>query len=189
MKFFYILLLIAILAMPLSAQKLDIFGYFEPQFMVMWSKNKGAQLQSNKIRIDLESQLGDFVTFGADFDIVKYYGTLSWSYYEFLPDEIISSLDSMRWAYTISFADMSYWGDMYARLSFKYADLTAGKQQLSFGTGYAWNPTDVFNTKDVLDPTYEQTGHNALRLDVPVGSRNSITTIYQPEYNWEESEF
>ena len=30
-----------------------------------------------------------------------------------------------------------------------------GKQQISLGTGYVWNPTDVFNIKELFDPTYE----------------------------------
>jgi hypothetical protein len=188
MKYYLTILLIPILVMPLFAQKLDIFGYFEPQFTFMWLKTGSSQLQSDKIRIDLASRLGDHVAIGADFEVIKYYGTTFWSYYEFLPDKLIPQPDSIHyWVPNIYFPDVSDWGDIYARLSYKQADLTVGKQQLSFGTGYAWNPTDVFNTKDVLDPTYEQTGHNALRLDISIGSRNGITALYQPEYIWDSS--
>jgi hypothetical protein len=62
-----------------------------------------------------------------------------------------------------------------------------GKQQVSLGTGYVWNPTDIFNIKDPLDPTYEQPGHNALRVDVPLGSLYTATVLYSPEENWTES--
>ncbi len=31
-------------------------------------------------------------------------------------------------------------------------NIRVGKQQLPWGTGYAWNPTDIFNAKDILDP-------------------------------------
>ncbi|HID29771.1 MAG TPA: hypothetical protein EYP19_07165 [Desulfobacterales bacterium] len=63
-----------------------------------------------------------------------------------------------------------------------------GKQQISLGTGYAWNPTDVFNTKDLLDPTYEQPGHNAIRLDVPLGSMYSFTALYAVGDGWKNSD-
>jgi len=62
-----------------------------------------------------------------------------------------------------------------------------GKQQISLGTGYVWNPVDVFNTKDVLDPTYEQPGHNALRLDISLCSRYTLTALYTPEDTWQNS--
>jgi hypothetical protein len=72
-------------------------------------------------------------------------------------------------------------------LRFDHFDATIGKQQISLGTGYAWNPTDVFNIKDLLDPTYEQPGHTALRLDLPLGLRYTVTAIYAPEENWQRS--
>ena len=39
----------------------------------------------------------------------------------------------------------------------------------------------------MLDPTYEQPGHNAVRVDVPAGSRSTVTALYAPEATWEES--
>jgi hypothetical protein len=50
-----------------------------------------------------------------------------------------------------------------------------------------WNPIDVFNIKDVLDPTYEQPGHNAVRLDIPVGMDVNIMALYSPEDSWDQS--
>jgi len=55
-----------------------------------------------------------------------------------------------------------------------------GEQQISLGTGYAWNPTNIFNVKDLPDPTYEQPGHTALRADLPVGERGEAVLIYAP---------
>jgi hypothetical protein len=50
-----------------------------------------------------------------------------------------------------------------------------------------WNPTDIFNIKDPLDPTYEQPGHNAIRIDVPIGINYSVSSIYSPEDDWQKS--
>ena len=45
----------------------------------------------------------------------------------------------------------------------------------------------MFNIKDVLDPTYEQPGHNAVRVDVPLSSRHTFTALYAPKSTWLES--
>jgi hypothetical protein len=66
--------------------------------------------------------------------------------------------------------------------------LTAGKQQISLGTGYFSNPTDVFNIKDAVDPTYEQPGHNGIRLDWMLARRLQLLALYAPiEDHWERS--
>jgi hypothetical protein len=36
--------------------------------------------------------------------------------------------------------------------------IRAGKQQLSWGPGYSYNPTDLFHRKTLVDPTYEKEG-------------------------------
>ena len=73
------------------------------------------------------------------------------------------------------------------RIGFRRIDVTAGKQQISYGSGYAWNPTDIFNVKDVLDPTYEQPGQNAIRLDVQLSGDLSAIGVYSPGDDFEES--
>jgi hypothetical protein len=62
-----------------------------------------------------------------------------------------------------------------------------GKQPISTGTGYVWNPTDVFNIKDVFDPTYEQPGHNAVQVEIPIGLEFTVTGLFSPEENWKHS--
>jgi hypothetical protein len=64
--------------------------------------------------------------------------------------------------------DEMYLDNIYLRTSFQLFDFTIGKQPISLGTGYAWNPLDIFNRKDLIDPTYEQAGINALRMEIPV---------------------
>jgi hypothetical protein len=91
-----------------------------------------------------------------------------------------------RGFYVIPFEDRTFLDNAYARVTFEHADVTVGKQQISLGAGYVWNPTDIFNIKDILDPTYEQPGHNAVRLDLPMG-RYRISGIYAPEDTWENS--
>jgi len=165
---------------PLSAQdKVDLFGYFEPQYVGASVNKSFMQLQSNKLRIDLESKVSDFVTFGANVNFLTYHGTTNWHILDYLPDQVTSGIPpEMAELYVLSYDNRIFLDNAYLKMSFKYADITTGRQQISLGTGYAWNPTDLFNTKDLLDPTYEQPGHNAIRVDVSGSGRTSLSALY-----------
>jgi hypothetical protein len=54
------------------------------------------------------------------------------------------------------------------------------KQPLEQGVGYVWNPTNVFTEKDMFDPTYEQIGIIAGRLQLPIGDIASIDLVAVP---------
>lgn len=188
-----LVLFMLVLGLPIVAfsQQVEIFGYFEPQLMGARLDGKFYQLSSNKLRVDLKSSLSDNVTFGANFDYITYHGKTEWDILDYLPEGV---RNQAPWTqlfgfefnpYVLQFNDRQFLDNAYLKLTFKYADVTIGKQQLSMGTGYAWNPTDVFNKKDITDPTYEQPGHNALRFDVLLGSGYRITTIYAPTDDWE----
>lgn len=181
--------LLSLLLIPqLSAQEVDIFGYFEPQFNLIYLDEDYYQLQSNKLRVDLKSNPAENVEFGANFDWIVYHGKCDWNFLDFIPQNISSSVHPfMRHRYRFTYEDRNFLDNAYLRLSFPLLDLMVGKQQISLGTGYAFNPTDVFNFKDLMDPTYEQPGHNALRIDLPLKDGFSLLALYSPESDWEES--
>ena len=173
----------------LAQDNVELFGYFESQFMGARIENSFMQLYSNKLRVDLKADVKDDVSFGANFDYITYHGKTQWNILEYLPDLITSEVPpEMADYYLFTFNDRTFLDNAYLRLSFKYADMTIGKQQISLGTGYAWNPTDVFNTKDLFDPTYEQPGHNAIRLDVPLGEKYTVTVLYAVGDQWKNSD-
>jgi len=163
-------------------------GYFEPQWSGFELKGSFHQMGSNKLRIDLEADISDEVKFGANFDYITYHGETSYNALDYLPERIASLVPkSLRHLYTFSYKDRNFLDNAYLRLSFRRFDITVGKQQISPGTGYAWNPTDLFNFKDVFDPTYEQPGHNAIRLDIPIGLSHTIVALYTPEKDLKSS--
>jgi hypothetical protein len=177
-----------VLIPQLAAQDLDIYGYFEPQFNLISQDDDSYQLQSNKLRVDLKSYIDENIEFGANFDWITYHGKRDWNYWDFIPADVTSSFHpALRERHHFTYHDRSFLDNAYLRLSFPLLDFMVGKQQISLGTGYAWNPTDVFNFKDLMDPTYEQPGHNALRFDVPLGHTFSFVALYAPEAVWENS--
>jgi hypothetical protein len=62
--------------------------------------------------------------------------------------------------------------------------IRAGRQQLSWGPGYAWNPSDIFQDKNVLDPTYEKRGADAVSISIPTSSLGRITGVIGIEKDW-----
>jgi hypothetical protein len=83
--------------------------------------------------------------------------------------------------------DTFYIDNMYLQLYGKTFRLTLGKQPISPGTGYVWNPTDIFNVKDIMDPSYEQTCVKAVGLDLYPANGNSVFLAVQPQNTLEST--
>ena len=175
----------------LSAQiqdMVDIYGYFETQFMGTQLDNKVYQLFSNKLRLDLRSDISEKVTFAANVNFITYHGKKEWYVLDFLPGQVTRSIpDELYPVFKLSFEDEIFLDNAYLKLRFDLFDLTIGRQQISTGTGYVWNPTDIFNIKDLFDPTYEQPGHNAVMIEIPIGYDYTFSALYSPESDWESS--
>ncbi len=183
-----ILLFILCTAPARSQYEADIFGYFEPQYLGAVINEEYIQLQSNKLRIDLEANAWDKVTFTANFDFITYHGKTTWNILDYLPEDITAIIPpQFRDFYAFPFENRIFLDNAYLKFALKHFDITVGRQQISLGSAYVWNPTDMFNTKDVLDPTYEQPGHNAIRVDIPMGSRAGMTALYGVEDDWKGS--
>jgi hypothetical protein len=188
-KWISVLAIFSLCSSILIAQdKLEIFGYFESQIMGAKVKDEFLQLFSNKLRVDLKSSLSKNITFAANFDYITFHGKTEWNILDFLAPNVVSEVpEGMEAYYVLPFSNRTFLDNAYIKIAFKPFDLIVGKQQISLGTGYVWNPTDVFNVKDYLDPTYEQPGHNAIRLDIPLGTSYTLTTLFSPDENWEDS--
>jgi hypothetical protein len=173
----------------IHAQEIDIYGYFEPQYSGMYFNDSFQQFHSNKLRVDLKSTEVKHTEFGANIVYLLYFGKKDWNILDFLPEDIVSTIPpEMEPMYEISFRDTLYLDNVYARVGFRRFAFTIGKQQISLGTAYFSNPTDVFNTKDAIDPTYEQPGHNGIRMDFLLKNRLSLMLLYAPiDENWEHS--
>ncbi|NQT27136.1 hypothetical protein HQ585_17410 [candidate division KSB1 bacterium] len=187
MKRWIVLLLIT--ASPLAAQNpVEIFGYFESQLMTAQINSEWIPLASNKLRLDLSGDVSDRIKFAANFNYITYHGKTTWMIADILPESALDEIpESLLPYYQITFENRNFLDNAFVGINLGAMDLTIGKQQLSFGSGYAWNPTDIFNTKDLFDPAYEQPGHNAVRLDWQAGERFAFSSLMSPEDSWEKS--
>ena len=181
-----ICLIIFLFPVIVSAQ-VDIFGYYETEYDHIQLANKSYNFSYNKLRLDLESRLDESVKIGANINFRLFNGKTEFNFFDFLPmdsgeinGETISSISK-------PLLDEMYLDNIYLRTSFQLFDFTIGKQPISLGTGYAWNPLDIFNRKDLIDPTYEQAGINALRMEIPVLDGGTLDIIIEPDSTWDMS--
>ncbi|KPK89783.1 hypothetical protein AMJ80_09315 [bacterium SM23_31] len=90
----------------------------------------------------------------------------------------------------------------YIRLYFSRADVTIGKQRVSWGRSLLWSPFDVFNRVNFFEPQEEKFGINAIRITVPTGTTSMIEGVFSPKdridkssagiralWNWRSVEF
>ena len=173
--------ILLLLPMVLSAQP-EFYGYFETEASTIQLGDNKYNFGFNKFRLDLEARPNDHVQVGVNINIQQYWGKTTWDIYDFIPVD-----DPTGQGLLITIPDTILLDNFYMKLSFEYADLTVGRQQISPGVGYAWNPVDIFNSKSLMDPSYEQTGVSALRLDIPLGDRSTLSGIVLPEDMLKES--
>jgi len=179
--------LIIVLFPVIAFTQVDIFGYYETEYDHIQLANKSYNSSYNKLRLDLESRSGENVKIGANINFRLFNGKTEFNIFDFLPmdsgeinGETISSLSE-------PLLDEMYLDNIYLRTSLQLFDFTIGKQPISLGTGYAWNPLDIFNQKDLIDPTYEQAGINALRMEIPIMNWGTLDIIIEPDSTWDMS--
>lgn len=178
MKLLGVLLLIPciIMAQP------QFFGYFESEVDMLQMGSENYAFGYNKFRLDVEARPSDNVLIGANINAQHYWGKTSWNVFDFIPGN-----DNPGAVLNFELPDTILLDNVYMRLRFSKLDITLGRQQISPGVGYAWNPTDIFNSKSLLDPSYEQTGVTALRIDIPLLERSTLSAVLSPEENWKTS--
>jgi hypothetical protein len=174
-------LILALLPFVLVGQP-EFFGYFESEGVISKMGSKTYLYGFNKLRLDIEARPNDNVLIGANINVQKYWGKTKWNVYDFIPGYQNSGFE-----WNLELPDTILLDNMYVRVNFPLADLTAGRQQISPGVGYAWNPTDIFNTKSLMDPSYEQTGVGVLRAEVPLPGSFALDAVIKPQDDWEHA--
>lgn len=152
--------------LPCVGASLEWGGSYENTPGGFYLDDQAYLLDGNRLRLDVNVSLGDHVRFEGNLIFRKCFGATSFPSTVFLPS---------RMAILLPEGDVEFLGDTIyldnAALTLQTGRtlFTAGIQQLPWGCGYAWNPTDIWNAKDLLDPTYEKPGSPALKIEQGVG--------------------
>jgi hypothetical protein len=164
----------------------DWYGYFESQADGAVLQNESILYGYHKLRVDMEANPGENVRIGVNVNAKHMWGKTTFNLLEYLPEGLLTpptqdsaSAYPAKFPYTIQ--DTFYLDNMFLQLYGNKFKLILGKQQISPGTGYVWNPTDIFNVKDIMDPAYEQSGVTAIGLDFYPMAGNSVFLAVQPK--------
>ena len=171
----------------LAFGQMEFFGYYETEYDHLQLKGTNYNFGYNKLRLDLESRSNENIMIAANINFRLYHGKTEWNLFDFIPMDTVEVDGEQITSITESLLDEIYLNNIYLRSSFSLFDFTIGKQPISLGTGYAWNPLDIFNRKDLIDPTYELPGINALRMEIPIVDRTVLDAIITPDSTWEMS--
>lgn len=75
-----------------------------------------------------------------------------------------------------------------ARIDLELADITLGRQAISWGVGYLWSPVDLLTTFSPLQINRDyKAGIDAVLLNVPLGPFQGLSVAYAPEEEWDDS--
>ena len=77
-------------------------------------------------------------------------------------------------------ASALYVQEAYATFRAAGLYLRAGRQKVQSGTGYAYNPTDLFNRRVPLDPTYEADGVDAVAIGFTFSPKSELQLLAAP---------
>ena len=193
--FIALLSLFSIMNLQAGAQELEITGYFENQFFLQELNSKVILRDYNKVRLDLSVEVGDNISFNGNYIYRVFHGATTFNAFDFIPESIVSEyadilqtpVDFLRPLFDFEVEDENFLDNAYVTLYSRHLNVRIGKQQLPWGTGYTWNPTDIFNEKNLLDPTYEKVGVNAFKLEFPFGREGLVTGIFGVEDDWNYS--
>ena len=179
----------------MMASGFDISGYYENRFFPQEIDGKVILQDYNKLRLNFASEVSKQITFNANANFQTYHGQTSYNLLDFMPNTVVDAyvnasglnLEDILPSFDYSVDNTIFLDNAYLSIYTKHANIRIGKQQLPWGTGYAWNPTDIFNVKDILDPTYEKVGVNAFKAELPFLQMGMLTGILSVGDDWENS--
>lgn len=158
--------------LTIPAQALEVGGSYENDLLTLLKKNGSAGLGDlNKLRLKLDQQAGDNLAIHLE---PRYY---------FLAKSqqiLVTGATDL---------DQLVWDRAYAKYRTDRWSLTAGKQRIAWGTGYIWNPVDIFNPMVLSFAVRDEdkTNVESVRLEVPVGEAGGIDAFVVAGKPWEQT--
>ena len=150
-----------LLSSPVAAQ-LEIGGYYKNDLYLLAKRNgEGILADVNKLKLKINYQMLE----NANFYFTPYYVLFAKT--ENIPLMDVTDLDKVTF------------DRAYLKVAFPAADLTVGRQRIAWGTGYVFNPTDIFNpfTLSFAVADEDRAGIDAVRLDFPLGALSRFEGI------------
>ncbi|UCG87147.1 MAG: hypothetical protein JSW71_00960 [Gemmatimonadota bacterium] len=170
-------------AQPAMAQPLDFSGYYENTLQLDYTAATKLQvLDASKLRLDAGLLITRGLEVRGNVNLIVSLGQLQRNISPYLPPSVARELQAAGIPDTFELNRARLFVDnlfvTWVPGNFRFR---AGRQQLSWGPGYSYNPTDLFHRKTLVDPTYEKEGVTALRADYRWGIGGQVSLIGAPK--------
>lgn len=153
-------------------------GYVENTTNVEYVKEQDEEilLNAGRVRLNLSGKPDDSLDFGIGFVGTINKGATAISLLNYMPDEVqnrvIPGTEDL-FAWQLKEEDI-FVQEAFGTLYTRHVRLRVGRHKFYTGTGYAYNPIDLFNVKDPLDPTYETNGLDALLITLELPKQTEL---------------
>jgi hypothetical protein len=178
-------IVLALAALPsacLLGQAVDITGYLEHTLQIDYASPVKEQLiDASKLRLDFTNSGIGGLEFRANINLIVNHGTIEYDLRGCLPEAVVAEMEAAGIPPVFELdRERTYLDNAFLTWESGRVRVRAGKQQLSWGPAYSFNPTDLFHRKNILDPTYEKEGVTALRFDYTWGVGGRLAAIAAP---------
>jgi len=155
----------------------NIGGYFEYSGQNFKDGNTFPYTGYNKINFKLSKNYHS--TFmKAEFGYILYHGKTAYDLKNYLPS-VYANIPGFTLPYNLTSGLFMRNGYIGIRWKSIYASI--GKQQIGWGSGYAYNPTNIFQYKTLIDLNDEIDGVNSVKLKVNMPLNLSVETVILPK--------
>lgn len=185
-KLFSLLLITLLLCVPgrVNAQPdLRVKGYLEHQYSVSYNDGRWSHLDYDRARVDVSARAGRGTRLSIAPVWQLFRGDTEVALADFLPEALQPFVDEI----TIPTEDRLFLNHAYLTLRPGPLELTVGKQYLAWGAALAFNPTELFRPKNLLEPTYEREGIGAITARLPLGVLSDVMIGLVPDGSLAES--
>ena len=158
----------------LYAFDLSISGYYEYQLGGQIEGGIFSRMSHNLLRLDLKAEPAENIVFRANFIAQTFHGKTRFYITEFMPEKFHPMAALLP---PIELEDRYVLDNAFLTFHFPSVMARVGKQQIPWGTGYVWNPTNIFHPISILDPGVDPPGVEALRLDRLIGKDVNLSFI------------
>lgn len=154
-----------------------VTGYLEHQFSLSRTRGAWTQLDYDRVRADLVTHAGRGVRVEAAGVWQVYRGDTRVLLRNSLPGDLAAAEDTAA----VVIEDGWFLNHAYLSLAPGGVEITVGKQYLTWGAAWVFNPTELFRPKDLFEPTYEREGVGALSARISLGTLSDVLVAYVPD--------
>lgn len=194
-----LIILLFLVITPLNSSEFNFSGYYKSFFNLLIPKDITSEgdygdipdlgMYSGKIRLKMSYSPADWISFRAEYELTPtILDTVALSSFHMLsgvnpPEYRIADISDILYPGGSDPVGGFYINQnldrFFATLSFNFADIYIGRQVISWGSSYVFNPTDIispFNFNEI--DKEEKTGVDALRIRIPLGTMDELDIGY-----------